>query len=362
VGTPRRRPGRPGIQLEDVLAAADALVSEGAKPTIERVRQRLGGGSPNTVSAMLDEWFAQLPARLVGAQPAGLPREDEAPLSVTQAAQQFWEVARREADKVHLQKTEAIRRELELQREGVVQAQADLRQRETSFEQARAKLDEALAASKQALCAMQEQMGPSAARIRTAPGRIRGRSAASEKSTRRSGGKQGGAARAGNHGARCQAARRRGCRGASSRTGAAAPVRDRSRAHGYKPRHGRVRQGAEGTRSGSGIRPDRPAFCATGDEEKSARRQADANAAHTLQNAQIELATLRERAAAADKRVSDLVSQLQRQQQHAEREISQIRESQATTAAVLRQIEGGLQKPSQAGPHTRKTTKKPRHG
>jgi len=90
----KRRPGRPGVQLEDVCAAADALLAEGLKPTIERVRRHLGGGSPNTVSALLDDWFARLPARLVGAQPAGAPREDELPLSVVQAARQFWELAR----------------------------------------------------------------------------------------------------------------------------------------------------------------------------------------------------------------------------------------------------------------------------
>jgi hypothetical protein len=61
------------------------------------VRRALGGGSPNTVSALLDEWSARLPARLVGAQPVsqpGQPREDELPLSVVQAARQFWELAR----------------------------------------------------------------------------------------------------------------------------------------------------------------------------------------------------------------------------------------------------------------------------
>ena len=56
---PRPR-GRPGIQLEDVCAAADALVAQGLKPTIERVRRHLGGGSPNTVSALLDDWFAKI--------------------------------------------------------------------------------------------------------------------------------------------------------------------------------------------------------------------------------------------------------------------------------------------------------------
>ncbi|WP_196360993.1 DNA-binding protein, partial [Achromobacter xylosoxidans] len=39
-----------GITEQDVWRAADALLLEGARPTIERVRQKIGRGSPNTVS------------------------------------------------------------------------------------------------------------------------------------------------------------------------------------------------------------------------------------------------------------------------------------------------------------------------
>jgi hypothetical protein len=155
----RPRPGRPGIQLEDVLGAADALVAEGIKPTIERVRMRLGGGSPNTVSAHMDEWFARLPARLVGMQaPTAAPRNDDAPLSVVQAAQQFWDVARREANQMQVQKTEATRRELELERDALTQKEADVKQREKSFEDTRERLDDALASSQRALTAMEAQL------------------------------------------------------------------------------------------------------------------------------------------------------------------------------------------------------------
>ena len=43
-----------GIQEADVFAAADALLAEGQRPTIERVRLKIGRGSPNTVSPMLE--------------------------------------------------------------------------------------------------------------------------------------------------------------------------------------------------------------------------------------------------------------------------------------------------------------------
>lgn len=155
----RPRPGRPGIKLEDVLGAADALVAEGIKPTIERVRMRLGGGSPNTVSAHLDEWFARLPARLVGMQaPGAAPRDEDAPLSVVLAAKQFWDVARREADQAQIQVAEANRQQLELARGELAQKTADLQQREKSFEDTRARLDDALASSQRALTAMEAQL------------------------------------------------------------------------------------------------------------------------------------------------------------------------------------------------------------
>lgn len=113
------RSGR-GIQEAQVWEAADALVHEGLRPTIERVRQKIGSGSPNTVSPMLERWFATLSKRL-GGRGAGLAKPSNAsnpstvttgeahqvPLTILQAAEQFWGVAQREADQVQIQKTEA---------------------------------------------------------------------------------------------------------------------------------------------------------------------------------------------------------------------------------------------------------------
>jgi hypothetical protein len=59
------RGGR-GIREAQVWAAADALLQEGLRPTIERVRQKIGSGSPNPVSPMLERWFATLGKRLDG--------------------------------------------------------------------------------------------------------------------------------------------------------------------------------------------------------------------------------------------------------------------------------------------------------
>lgn len=49
-----------GIQEDDVWMAAAQWVAQGLRPTIERVRLRIGRGSPNTVSPMLKRWVETL--------------------------------------------------------------------------------------------------------------------------------------------------------------------------------------------------------------------------------------------------------------------------------------------------------------
>ncbi|MBD9467769.1 DNA-binding protein [Pseudoxanthomonas sp. PXM01] len=80
-----------GISETDVHQAADALVAQGERPTIERIRAHLGTGSPNTVTRWLETWWQRLDERLrAGASglAAGNPPADVAAL-----AQQWWEVA-----------------------------------------------------------------------------------------------------------------------------------------------------------------------------------------------------------------------------------------------------------------------------
>ena len=59
-GAPRAR----RLSAAEVFAAADALLVEGHRPTIDRVRVRLGRGSPNTINEHLDTWWRQLGARI----------------------------------------------------------------------------------------------------------------------------------------------------------------------------------------------------------------------------------------------------------------------------------------------------------
>jgi hypothetical protein len=353
------------VQLEDVCAAADALLAQGLKPTIERVRRHLGGGSPNTVSALLDEWFARLPTRLVGlvggAAPESPAQVDGPPLAVVQAAEQFWEVARREADQVQVQQSEASRRELELRREAMTQKEADLQQREASFEQARVKLDDALAASKQALDALQAQMdrqqhdcarqlGEFEAEVRrlrkALDEAVAGKEALREKLTMELGARQ----RASEEAEERHLAHERRMLSEIDRERMATNQATADLAKVQKAR------AAEAEAARTALLLAQQAL----DEEKTARREAEASALRALQSVQIELATRRERAAASEQRAADLGAQLKRQEQQAEREIAQLRESHAATAAALRQIEPRVQETSKPRPPARKPLMPPR--
>jgi len=84
-----RRPR--GVQREDVWAAADAVLLAGEKPTIERVRQHLGSGSPNTVGPLLEQWFKHLGRRIQ--DPGAFAAPTGVPDPVLVVAQHFWETA-----------------------------------------------------------------------------------------------------------------------------------------------------------------------------------------------------------------------------------------------------------------------------
>ena len=81
-----------GITQEQVNAAADALVTAGERPTVEKIRARLGTGSPNTVTRMLDTWRGALATRL--SQMLALP---ELPADVGQAFAEVWRLAMAQA-------------------------------------------------------------------------------------------------------------------------------------------------------------------------------------------------------------------------------------------------------------------------
>lgn len=80
-----------GISEGDVFEAADQLLARGERPTIERVRQEIGSGSPNTVNRHLDAWWTSLANRIQGKNGAALPA------SLLELCQRLYEGVRTQA-------------------------------------------------------------------------------------------------------------------------------------------------------------------------------------------------------------------------------------------------------------------------
>jgi len=146
-----------GVQQNEVWAAADTLLAEGVRPTIERVRQKLGRGSPNTVAPMLESWFASLGPRLGLAASADEGRSKGLPMAVQQAFQSIWTTALATAESQAEDDVATQRQALDVERKALQSAREDLdRQLEA------AKLHEA--ALQQALSATQRHLDESAAK------------------------------------------------------------------------------------------------------------------------------------------------------------------------------------------------------
>lgn len=123
--------GPRGVQMEEVWAAADTVLSLGERPTIERVRQQLGRGSPNTVGPMLDGWYGSLAKRLqspVDAVEQDGVAEVPLPAPVVRAAKIIWGRALQHADERATAQFTDARRELRMQAETLRQAQDVLAQ------------------------------------------------------------------------------------------------------------------------------------------------------------------------------------------------------------------------------------------
>lgn len=147
-----------GIQEDDVWIAADELVAQGLRPTIERVRLKIGRGSPNTVSPMLERWFATLGKRLEHSAIGVVDEEgDKLPPAVIQAARGLWDRARAEAAQAEVEASQARRRALDMQHAELVQPKAELQQREAALQEARASREAAAAAAESAFDAMKAQ-------------------------------------------------------------------------------------------------------------------------------------------------------------------------------------------------------------
>jgi len=109
VGEPSvSRTRSPRITREEVYSTADALLLEGVRPTIDRVRVRLGRGSPNTINEYMDAWWTKLGSRL-----RDLPGQEfpHLPERVAVSLQKLWNEALEAAHDV-LQATLARKEEV----------------------------------------------------------------------------------------------------------------------------------------------------------------------------------------------------------------------------------------------------------
>jgi chromosome segregation ATPase len=140
----------PRISQSDVFQAADELLVEGHWPTIDRVRMRLGRGSPNTINDHLDAWWTKLGARL-----RDLPGQEfpQLPERVAQTLQRLWNEALESAHEV-LQATLLEREQALAQREQALQSQTQqLTEREHAGVARAAGLEESLALAREQLSA-----------------------------------------------------------------------------------------------------------------------------------------------------------------------------------------------------------------
>ena len=144
-----------GIQQEDVQVAADTLIAEGLRPTIERVRQKIGRGSPNTVSPMLDNWFAGLSKRL------GISNDSETrlpPAPVQAAAAMLWEAAMQLAQGAAQEEFLQENQKLDAERSELQNREAELLSSKQAFNARQIALDETLQLARDQLVTMTSRL------------------------------------------------------------------------------------------------------------------------------------------------------------------------------------------------------------
>jgi DNA repair exonuclease SbcCD ATPase subunit len=147
-----------GVQQDEVWAAADSLIADGLRPTIERVRLRIGRGSPNTVSPMLETWFATLGPRL-GVSVGARETDNQLPTAVQQAMRKLWDAAL-------LQAQEAASQGFAQVNEALTAARVKLEERETELARRDLMLRERELAMSEALTLTKNQLTQTALQIR----------------------------------------------------------------------------------------------------------------------------------------------------------------------------------------------------
>lgn len=119
-----------GVPENEVFAAADAVLSRGERPTVERVRAELGRGSPARVASLLDHWWGRLATRL-----SGETRLPDFPAEISRAFTDVWQQAIRLGQDVAQQSLDAQRQVLAEERAQVAASEDSARQEAASYRQ-----------------------------------------------------------------------------------------------------------------------------------------------------------------------------------------------------------------------------------
>lgn len=159
-----------GVQQDEIWAAADALLKDGLRPTIERVRQKMGRGSPNTVSPMLEAWFASLGPRL-GAISAS-EQAGDLPAPVSQAMTQLWDTAVMSAREQAAQELAKSRQLLTDERTALDAQKMQLAREAQSFSDRQAALDKAADISQARIIDLNARLTETHARMARREGEI----------------------------------------------------------------------------------------------------------------------------------------------------------------------------------------------
>ena len=112
-----------GVTLADITQAADQLLAEGERPTIDGVRRILGTGSPATVNTLLKEYFQTLPARL------------NLPAPIATAAAELYEKLKATAQEDLAAQRAELERDLAADRERLAQERREFEAERTAFQQ-----------------------------------------------------------------------------------------------------------------------------------------------------------------------------------------------------------------------------------
>ncbi len=144
----------PRISRADVFNAADALLLEGHKPTIDRVRMRIGRGSPNTIQEHLDLWWTQLGSRLRDIPGREFP---ELPERVAVSLQKLWNVALDSAHELLGEKVSTREQSLAAREATVAAHQQKLLEQEQATAARAAALEESLGLARDQLLAANQR-------------------------------------------------------------------------------------------------------------------------------------------------------------------------------------------------------------